>query len=117
MHRNPYDRVAHFTFGLLLAYPLRELLVRGLGVRGALANWLPVSLILAASTCFEIIEAVVAQIVSPMTGPSWLGAQGDEWDAQLDMASALLGASVAVLVTWTVTRVHIAGSRQQSGAR
>jgi putative membrane protein len=116
LHRNPYDRVGHCAFGLLLAYPLRELLVRGVGLRGALANWLPVSLILAASTCFEIIEAVVAEIVNPGTGPSWLGAQGDEWDAQLDMGSALLGATLAMLVAWAVTQIHIAGSTR-AGAR
>jgi putative membrane protein len=28
LQRNPYDRVIHFGFGLLLAYPCRELLVR-----------------------------------------------------------------------------------------
>jgi putative membrane protein len=35
-------------------------------------------------------------------GPAWLGAQGDEWDAQLDMAAALVGAFAAMLITsWT----------------
>ena len=97
LRRNPYDRIIHGAFGFLLAYPLRELLMRTGPVHGWPANWLPVSLILAASTCFEIVESIVAEMFSPGTGPAWLGAQGDEWDAQLDMASALLGAITALL--------------------
>ena len=100
LQRNPYDRIIHFGFGLLMAYPVREILVRTGYINGGAANWLPVSLMLTASVCFEIIEAVVAELVSPGSGPAWLGAQGDEWDAQLDMAMALLGALAAMLITW-----------------
>ena len=74
------------------------------GIRGWAANWFPVILVLAASTCFEVIESVIAEMVSPGTGPAWLGAQGDEWDAQLDMGVALLGAATAMLITWWRTR-------------
>jgi putative membrane protein len=98
LSRNPYDRAAHFAFGLLLAYPAREILVRAAGVRGPVTNWVALSLITAASTCFEIVEALVAEIVSPGTGPSWLGAQGDEWDSQLDMGASLIGAALAMLI-------------------
>lgn len=105
LRRNPYDRIVHCAFGLLLAYPFRELLIRtGQVRRGALANWSTVILIMAASTCFEVIEAAVAGIISPGTGPAWLGAQGDEWDAQLDMLVALTGVIVAMLVTWSYDR-------------
>ena len=104
LQRNPYDRVIHCAFGLLLAYPLRELLVRTGGIGGWAANWFPVILVLAASTCFEVIESVIAEMVSPGSGPAWLGAQGDEWDAQLDMGVALLGAATAMLITWWRTR-------------
>jgi putative membrane protein len=99
LQRNPYDRVIHFGFGLLLAYPCRELLVRTRGAGGWAASWLAVSMIMAASVCFEVVESVIAEIVSPGTGPAWLGAQGDEWDMQFDLAAALLGAIAAMLVT------------------
>jgi putative membrane protein len=105
LSRNPYDRVAHFAFGFLLAYPVREILARAAGLRGPIANWLALSLIVAASTCFEIVEGAVAEIVSPGTGPSWLGAQGDEWDAQLDMGAALVGAVLAMIITMVVERI------------
>lgn len=100
LSRNPYDRIIHCGFGLLLAYPFHELLVRTGNLRGKLIHWLPVSLILAASVGFEVLESFVAEIVSPGTGPAWLGAQGDEWDMQLDLAAALLGAMAAMVFTY-----------------
>jgi putative membrane protein len=100
LSRNPYDRVIHCGFGLLLAYPFHELLVRTANLRGRAIHWLPVSLILAASVGFEVLESFVAEIVSPGTGPAWLGAQGDEWDMQLDLAAATLGAMAAMIFTY-----------------
>lgn len=79
--RNHYDRVAHFAFGFLLVFPLRELLVRFSGIRGAWSYWLPAGVILAVSGLFEILESIVAEIVAPGKGVDWLGGQGDEWDA------------------------------------
>jgi len=102
LRRNYYDRLIHFSFGLLLAYPLRDLLARAAGLSKRAADWYAVCLITAASTVFEVVEWNVAEIVSPGTGPDWLGAQGDEWDSQLDMLVALIGATITVLVTWGV---------------
>jgi putative membrane protein len=96
LSRNPFDRLAHFAYGALLVYPLRELLVRLAGVRGGWASFLSVSGILAQSGFFEIAEAVVASIVSPELGSTYLGTQGDEWDAQKDMAVALAGALLTI---------------------
>jgi putative membrane protein len=97
--RNPYDRVIHCAFGLLLARPVHELMLRT-GVRRGPAWWLPVCLITAVSSFFEVVEAIVAEMISPGSGPAWLGAQGDEWDAQYDMGVAMAGAAVAMLITF-----------------
>lgn len=97
LSRNPFDRIVHFGYGLLLAYPLRELLVRLVGVRGWWSYYLPVSATLAQSGLFEVIEAIAAQMVSPELGTAYLGTQGDEWDAQKDMAAALAGAVFTML--------------------
>jgi putative membrane protein len=105
LSRNPFDRIVHFGYGLLLGYPLRELLVRLAGVRGWWSYYLPVSATLAQSGLFEVIEAVAAQMVSPELGTAYLGTQGDEWDAQKDMAAALAGAMVAMLMTLAVGKV------------
>ena len=90
--RNHFDRVAHFGFGFFLAYPIRELLVRFSGIRKGWSFWIAAGIILAVSGFFEILEAIVAEIVAPGQGVNWLGGQGDEWDAQNDMLSAMAGA-------------------------
>lgn len=103
--RNPFDRLVHFAYGLLLAYPLRELLVRLAGVRGLWSFYLPVSGMLAQSGFFEIVEAVVAQIVSPELGAAYLGTQGDEWDAQKDMMAAFSGALLCMVIVLTSAKL------------
>jgi putative membrane protein len=110
--RNPFDRIVHFAYGLLLAYPIREILVRLAGVRGAWSYFLPVSATLAQSGLFELIEAVAATMVSPELGAAYLGTQGDEWDAQKDMAAALAGAILMMAGTlalskWGLARVPV----------
>lgn len=105
LSRNPFDRIAHFSYGFLLVYPLRELLVRLAGVRGLWASYLSVSGILAQSGFFEVVEAVVASSVSPELGSTYLGTQGDEWDAQKDMAAALAGALLTMSVYFAMSRL------------
>ncbi|MFO0698566.1 MAG: DUF2238 domain-containing protein [Nitrospira sp.] len=104
LSRNPFDRIVHFAYGVLLAYPVREALMRLAGVRGLWSYYLAASLILAQSGLFEVIEAVVADLVSPELGNAYLGTQGDEWDAQKDMASAFVGAVLAMIFTLTTSR-------------
>ena len=103
--RNDYDRIVHFAFGLLLAAPIQEIFTRLTAVRGFLAYYLPVTTIVALSGLWEILEACVAQVVSPELGAAYLGAQGDIWDAQKDMAAALYGALVWVALSlWAARR-------------
>ncbi|HAF25302.1 MAG TPA: DUF2238 domain-containing protein [Blastocatellia bacterium] len=91
LSRNHYDRFAHGAFGFLLVFPVRELLLRFSGISRRWSFWLAPAIILAVSGFFEIIESVVAELVAPGKGVEWLGGQGDEWDAQNDMLSALIG--------------------------
>lgn len=98
LSRNPFDRMAHFAYGALLVYPIRELLVRQTGLRGWWSYVLPVCVVLAQSGFFEVLEAIVAVIVSPELGNVYLGTQGDEWDAQHDMAAALTGSVLAMCI-------------------
>jgi putative membrane protein len=104
LQRNHYDRIVHFSFGLLIAYPFRELLLRAADVRKSWSYLLAVTLVLAFSGIYEIIEAIVAQIVSPELGSAYLGTQGDEWDAQKDAFEAFVGAVVAMTITWMSLR-------------
>ncbi len=99
--RNHYDRIVHFGFGLLIAYPLRELLLRKSGVSESWAYFLSVNCIMAFSAVYEVMEGIAAMLVSPELGSAYLGTQGDEWDAQKDSAVACLGSIVAMLLTFT----------------
>jgi putative membrane protein len=96
--RNHYDRIVHFSFGLLIAHPFREILLRRAQVSRAWSYFLAVCVIMTFSAVYEVLEAVVAMIVSPELGSAYLGTQGDEWDAQKDTIFAFGGAVIAMLV-------------------
>ena len=104
--RNPFDRVVHFSFGLLLAYPIREVFLRVANARGFWAYYLPLDVTLAFSALYEIMEMVVATMVAPGTGDAWLGTQGDVWDPQKDMGLAALGALLCMCLTALIRRVR-----------
>jgi putative membrane protein len=96
--RNMYDRVAHFSFGLLMTYPLQELLMRKVGVSNRWRYILPVEAILSFSAIYEIMEAGAAMVLSPERGEEFVGMQGDMWDSQEDMLMAGLGSVAAVII-------------------
>ena len=102
--RNHFDRVAHFGFGFFLAYPVRELIRRFSGIARGWSFWITTGVILGVSGLFEILESIVAEIVAPGQGVNWLGGQGDEWDAQNDMLSAMLGALAMMGIVALATR-------------
>jgi putative membrane protein len=105
LERNPYDRIVHFAFGLLLVYPLRELARRVLHVRASWSSTVALLSLVALSSGYEIVESWTARIVDPELGTAFLGTQGDEWDAQKDMALALAGA-LAGLAASELYRAH-----------
>jgi putative membrane protein len=97
--RNNFDRVVHFAYGLLLAYPIREIFLRVANVRGFWGYFLPLDLTMSTSMIYELIEWFAAEFFGGDLGAAYLGTQGDVWDAHKDMALASLGAIVALLVT------------------
>jgi len=104
--RNPFDRIVHFSFVLLMAYPIREVFLRVANARGFWAYYLPLDVTLAFSAVYEIMEMVIATMVAPGTGDAWLGTQGDVWDPQKDMGLAALGALLCMCVTALVRRAR-----------
>lgn len=102
--RNPYDRIVHLGFGLLLAYPMWEALVRAARVRLAWSYFLAVTGILAFSAFYELLEAFVV-VVLPHVDAAWLCTQGDIWDAHKDSGLAFGGGILTMLfVRWRVRR-------------
>jgi putative membrane protein len=96
--RNHFDRVAHFVYGFLLSYPIREIVVRVTAVRGAWGYYVPLAITMSTSASYELIEWGAALVFGGELGVAYLGTQGDVWDAQKDMALASLGAALAVAV-------------------
>jgi putative membrane protein len=101
LSRNHFDRIVHFAYGLLCAYPLYELLRRLARTSRGWSGFLAITLVIGFSGFYEVIEMLVAEIVSPELGDAYLGTQGDNWDAQKDMGLALLGAIIAIAITLT----------------
>ncbi len=102
--RNHYDRFVHFCFGFLLAYPMREVFLRIVAARGIWSYVLPIQMTLSWSALYELIEWGAALVFGGDTGTAYLGTQGDEWDAQRDMALAGSGAFLSMLLTSGIHR-------------
>ncbi len=96
--RNPYDRLVHFCFGFLLAYPMREVFISWFKFPTWVGWALPIEITLSISGLYELIEWGVADLLFPEQGAAYLGSQGDIWDAQKDMALATLGAILATSI-------------------
>jgi len=96
--RNNYDRVIHFSYGLLCAYPMQEFFMRIAGVSSRWRYYLPVECTLALSAVYELLEALMANILTPERGEEFVGMQGDIWDSQKDMLMATLGAITIMLI-------------------
>ncbi|HWN93540.1 MAG TPA: DUF2238 domain-containing protein [Methylomirabilota bacterium] len=97
--RNNFDRVVHFLYGFLLAYPIREIFLRVANVRGFWGYFLPLDLTMSSSALYELIEWGAAEVLGGDLGAAYLGTQGDIWDAHKDMALASLGALLAMSIT------------------
>jgi len=97
--RNHFDRLVHFSYGLLLAYPVREVFLRIANVRGFWGYFLPLDITMSTSMMFELFEWGAATVFGGDLGMAYLGTQGDVWDAHKDMALASLGALIAMSIT------------------
>jgi len=97
--RNNFDRVVHFSYGLLLAYPIREVFQRVAKLRGFWGYFFPLDITMSTSMLYELIEWGAAAAFGGDLGQAYLGTQGDVWDAHKDMAFASLGALIAMLLT------------------
>ena len=101
--RNHYDRFAHVMQGVVPTLAMRELLIRTTPLpRGRWMFWIVLSICLAMSASYELIEWGAAVLFGD-GATEFLGTQGDPWDTQWDMFLALCGCIVTQL---TVSRLH-----------
>lgn len=96
--RNHFDRLVHFSYGLLVMPAAWELLQARAAPRGIWRYLVPVLFLVSHSVIYELIEWGAAIIFGGDLGAAYLGTQGDEWDAQKDMALAALGAVMGLLL-------------------
>jgi putative membrane protein len=96
--RNHFDRLIHFLYGILIAYPMRELFLRVTLSRGFWSYFLAGLLTIATSALFELVEWAAAVIFGGELGMAYLGTQGDVWDAHKDMLCAGVGAAIGLTV-------------------
>jgi putative membrane protein len=97
--RNNFDRFVHFSYGFLMAYPIREVFLRIANVRGFWGYFLPLDVTMSTSMIYELIEWAAAEIFGGDLGAAYLGTQGDPWDAQKDMFLATIGAVASLTIT------------------
>ena len=99
LSRNHFDRLGHLFQGVIPAMLARELLVRTSPLRpGKWMTTICIALALAISASYELFEWQYAVIAGGQRAEDFLGSQGDIWDAQNDMAMALIGSTVALLL-------------------
>ena len=96
--RNNYDKVAHFVQGFVPAMVAREIIIRKNIINiEAWRNFFIVCFCLGFSAFYELIEWWVA-ILSNDSAEDFLGTQGYIWDTQSDMAWALFGSILALIL-------------------
>jgi len=96
--RNHFDRIVHFSFGLLLTWPLAEVFHRRCGIGRRLLPFMAIITVLGLSAFWEMIEAWASQLSHPAFEQLLIGHQGDIWDAQRDMAAAFYGSLLCIVI-------------------
>jgi putative membrane protein len=104
--RNHFDRLVHFSYGMLVMPAAWELLQARATPRGIWRYLLPLLFLLSHSVIYELIEWGAAIVFGGDLGAAYLGTQGDEWDAQKDMALAALGAVIGLLLVVARSRLR-----------
>ena len=107
--RNHYDRIVHFSFGFLLAYPMRELFLKWFQYPKMVAWILPIEITLSISGLYELIEWAVADVFFQEQGVAYLGTQGDIWDAQKDIFLAFSGALLSTSIVSILKKLVVKG--------
>jgi putative membrane protein len=115
--RNPYDRLGHFAQGFVPALIAREILLRKSPLRaGGWLFFLVTCVCLAISALYELVEWWSA-LATGEAASAFLGTQGDVWDTQWDMFTALIGAILAqlLLAGWHDRQLARMGSSAAAG--
>ena len=95
--RNHYDRLVHFSFGLLMFLCLLHVSRKWVDRKPLVAILMAWLLVQTGSMIYEVFEWQIAVHFSPKTAETYNGQQGDVWDAQKDMALAMIGSTIMAI--------------------
>jgi putative membrane protein len=100
--RNDFDRLVHLCFGLLWVAPVAEAIRRYGGAGWRTSFWFGFLFVGCASALYEIFEWLLTIVLAPGLAEDYNGQQGDVWDSQKDMATAIVGAFL--IVVWKIPK-------------
>lgn len=112
--RNQYDRLIHFLYGLLITPLAAELFGHFGRYPRVWAALFPLLFVASHSVIYELVEWGAAVVFGGELGQAYLGTQGDIWDAQKDMALALLGSALSVMALGLAGRLPVARAEARS---
>ncbi|HIC40305.1 MAG TPA: DUF2238 domain-containing protein [Piscirickettsiaceae bacterium] len=101
IERNHYDRLVHLAFGFFLVLPFKETITRTIKFSSYRSElFLLVLVFFGIGSFYEIVEWLYAIFYEQATetADSFLGSQGDIWDAEKDMLLNGLGAWLYLLL-------------------
>lgn len=103
--RNMYDRLVHFSYGLLLFNAMVDVSKSIFKIQSTkLLIAIALMINMSSSLLYELLEWSIAATLSPEAAEAYNGQQGDVWDAHKDMALALLGGLIAAGIMLFQTR-------------
>lgn len=100
LQRNGFDRLVHFSFGLLWIAPFAQAMQRHAALPQRAAIIMAFLFIGAFSAAYEIFEWLLTLMAPANLADDYNGQQGDPWDSQKDMAMAILGAALSSVWIW-----------------
>ena len=96
--RNHFDRFVHLGFGILF-FPYLFQIASKWGIHSSFKTLLVTWMMLQSmSLIYEVLEWNLTLMASPEDAETYNGQQGDRWDAQKDMALAMLGSTLIGLI-------------------
>lgn len=96
--RNGYDRMVHFMFGLLCTAPFAQMARRHGGMGPRAAALFAFALAGLVGALYEVFEWLLTLAAAGDMADDYNGQQGDNWDAQKDLAVAQLGSLIALVL-------------------
>lgn len=97
--RNYYDQLVHFLFGFLIFVPFFEIFYHQ-GISRKLSYLIAFLFISSVGAWYELLEWITVVVLCKETEEACITniTQGDTWDAQKDIAYAVFGSLIAMLM-------------------